>query len=379
MKTAVALLAILLLVLCVGGIPVSAQTVEELYEEQLEASGGRELLQALPDETRDLLDKLGIDTLEMSSFTQWDTQTALRELLSLVISLLRGPLSSAAVVLVVVLLCAWVQGMRETLRTEEASAVFGTVCALAACGCVMVPIADCIGDVRDAMTSTSVFMGSFVPVYAGILITGGKAATALSFQSVALYAAELLSWVAGQVVVPLMTVSLALGLTGSVTPQIKLGGVGKWLGKAAAWVLTLGMMLFSGLLSLQSLAGSAADTLGTRAVKFSIASFVPVVGGSLSEAFTTIQGCLGVLRSTLGCFGAAATALIVLPPLITCLCWCAILSVCRTATELFELESLTTLLDTARDTVKCLVGVLLAGGSFLIVALTVVSTAAGGV
>ncbi len=377
MKTVVATVLVLVL-LCMGGLPVAAQTVEQLYEEQLQASGGRELLAALPEETRHLLDKLGIDTLEMTSFTQWDTRTALRELLSLFTSLLRGPLSSAAVVLVIVVLCAWVEGMRETLRVEEASTVFSTVCALAACGCVMVPIADCIGNVRDAMTSTSVFMGSFVPVYAGVLITGGKAATALSFQSIVLYAAELLSWVAGQVVVPLMTVSLALGLTGSVTPQIKLGGVGKWLGKAAAWILTLGMILFSGLLSLQSLAGGAADTLGTRAVKFSISSFVPVVGGSLSEAFTTIQGCLGVLRSTLGCFGASATALIVLPPLITCVCWCGVLSVCRTAAELFELQALTALLDTARDTVKCLVGVLLSSGSFLIVALTVVSTAAGG-
>lgn len=375
MKWLVVLAAVLLL--C-GGFPVGAATVRDLYTEQWEASGGRELLEALPDDTRDLLSRLGIDTLEPLSLTELDTPTVLEHVFSLARTVLSGPLAAAGMLLAIVILYAWVDGMRHTLRSEESAAVFGTVCALAACGSVLAPLSACIGQVSEAMTSVSVFMGSFTPVYAAILLSGGHAATALSFQSIVLYASQLMAWFAGGVIVPLMTVSLALGVTGSVTPQVNLGGAGKLIGKTAVWLLTFGMLLFTGLLSLQSFVSSAADGIGTRALKFSLSSFVPVVGGSLSELFTTVRGCLQLLRSTLGGFGVLATALILLPPLLRCFGWSILLSVCRTAAELFELRPMIAVLETARSTVKCLIGVLSACGTFLVIAVTVVTAAAGG-
>ncbi|MBP3436063.1 MAG: hypothetical protein J6K62_07050 [Clostridia bacterium] len=377
MKKIVMLTAVLGLFLC-GGFGVSAATVEELYTEQLQASGGEELIGALPDETQALLRDLGIDTLDPDAFSEMDTETVWDSLTELMVAAFRTPLTTAGTVLAIVLLHAWINGLRHTLREEETSAVFGTVCALAACGSVILPLTACITAVREAMTATGVFMTSFTPVYAGVLFSSGRAAAALSFQSVTLAAAQMMTWLSGQVVVPLMTVSLALGVTGSVTPQINLSSAGKLFGKAAVWLLTLGMMLFSGLLSLQNLTARAADNLGTRAIKFSISSFVPVVGSSLSEAFSTIRGCLHLLHSTLGAFSVAATALIVLPPLLQCIGWNILLSVCHMAADMFELRALGDVLDAARRTVRCLIGALAAAGSFLIIAVTVVSTAATG-
>ncbi len=371
------LLALAAVLLCFGSIGVSAVTVEELYTEQLEASGGNELWDALPTETRQLMERLGITSLEPRT-TPADTDTVLRELGDLTTDLLREPLGIAGTVMLIVIVYAWAEGMRSALQSSEATTVFGTVCVLALCGSVMLPLSRLIISVGDAMTSVSVFMGSFTPVYAAVLLTGGKTVSALSFQSLALYASQLLSWLTGGVIVPLMTVSLALGLTGSVTPQIRLGGASKLLSKTAVWLLTFGMLLFTGLLSLQNLTSGAADSLGARAVKFSIARFVPVVGASLSEAFSTIRGCLQLLRTTVGGFGIAATVLILVPPLIRCLGWCLLLAVCRTAAEMFEIRAMADVLDTAHGTVRCLIGVLCASGSFLIVAVTVVTRVTAG-
>ena len=369
-------LVMLVLLLICGGISVNAATVEELYEEQLDASGGRELLSQLPEETQELLSRLGIEELE--SLAELDTDTVWRQLWEIAADAFREPLAVAGLVAAAIILYAWIDGLRHTLRSEETSSVFGAVCALVLCGSLLVPLSECIRRVNEAMTSVAVFMGSFTPVYAAVLLSGGRSATALSFQSIVLYASQLLSWLSSGVIVPLMTVSLALGVTGSVTPQVKLGGAGKLIGKTAVRLLTFGMMLFAGLLSLQSLTGAAADNLGMRAMRFSIASFVPVVGGSLSEAFSTIRGCLQLLRSTLGGFGMVATALIVLPSLLRCVGWSALLTVCRTMAELFSLRTAVDVLEAAAGTMKCLIGVLCACGSFLIIAVTVVTTAAGG-
>lgn len=371
-------IAAVLTVWLLGSGGVSAQTVEELYEEQLAASGSRELIHTLPDATQKLLSRLGVDTLDSTSLTEPDSDRWQEVLGEVISSALQTPLRVAGTVLAAVLLYAWIDGLRNTLHADETLSVFGTVCVLALSGCLLVPLMQCIQQVSEAMTSVAVFMGSFTPVYAGILLTDGRASAALSFQSLVLYAAQLLSWVAGTVLVPLMTAALALGVTGSVTPRIKLGRAGKLLNKAAVWLLSLGMLLFTGLLSLQTLVGSAADTVGARAAKFSIASLVPVVGGSLSEMFATVRGCLQLLRSTVGGFGLLATVLIVLPPLCSCCGWSVLLAVCHTAADMLELSALPAVLEAARSTVRSLIGVLCACASLLIVAVTVVTKAAGG-
>ncbi len=357
---------------------VTAETVEELYREQLQASGSEALLEALPDETRRLLETLRIDSLDMPQDTPAEPSEWLRVLASLAKTAAAEPLAACGTVLGIVLIYAWVDGTRLALRAEDSASVFGSVCALTACGALMIPVASQIERVQAAMTSVGVFMTSFIPVYAGVLVTGGQPSAALSFQSVVFYAAELLSFMAGSVIVPLLSVSLALGLTGSLTPDLRLGRVGAAVGKAATFLLTIGMVVFTGILSIQSLTGATADRLSDRALRFSISHFVPVVGGSLSESFATVRGCLKALRSTVGGFGVAATALIVLPPLVSCVMWNVTLSVGQIAADLFGLSSFSELMKTAHGIVRCMIGVLCVSGMLLTVAITVLTVTTGG-
>ena len=359
-------------------VPVDAKTVDELYKEQLQSSGSESLLEAVPEETKELLSMLNITSLEKDSLSSVDLPTIWELLLNLLSLVAPKPLAACGTVFGITVLYAWVDGLKNTLHTEETSTVFAVVCSLSSCGAVMFPISECIKNVCGAMDSVSVFMTSFAPVYAGVLLSGGSAVTALSFQSIVLYAAEFLTYFSGNVILPLLTVSLSLGLTGSLTPEINLGKVGDWVGKVATWLLTLGMFLFAGLLSIQSLTGSAVDRLGDRIMKFSISTFVPVVGSSLSEAFSTIRGCLGLLRSTLGGFGIITSLLIVLPPLLSCFVWQLSLSLCNVGAEMFGLSALSNVLKSAHGVTKCLVGLLAASGVLLVISVTVVTVATGG-
>jgi stage III sporulation protein AE len=361
------------------GFSVSASTINELYNEQLEASGGEALLEAVPEETKELLDLLNITSLDKDSLRSLDAPTVWKVLSKILSAVAPKPLLACGTVLGIIIVFAWVEGLKNMLHHEEVTTVFSVICSLSACGAVMFPIAECVRRVCTAMESVSVFMTAFAPVYAGILLSGGSTVSALSFQSVVLYAAELLTYLSGYVILPLLTVALALGLTGSLTPEMRLGKASEWMGKTASWLLTLGMFLFTGLLSLQSLVGNAVDKLGDRIMKFSIATFVPVVGSSLSEAFTTIRGCLGLLRSTMGGFGIVTSLLIVLPPLLSCFVWQVSLSLCNMAAEMFELPSLSGVLKTAHGVTKNLIGVLAASGMLLILSVTVVTVAMGGI
>lgn len=356
----------------------SAQTLEELYNEQLEASGSEALLEELPEETQELLRNLGIDSLEMGSVTTLQPDGVWNTLLSLIGQEARSPLRTGGVILGVILLCALLEGWRGTLEDPSLSEVFGVISTLAVCGAVLVPLAGCIQQVCDATESTAVFMTSYVPVYGAVLASSGQWTSALSYQAVVLWVAELVSLLATYVITPVMTVSLAMGVVGSVNRRLRLDTVSSFFNKSAVWLLGLITTVFVGLLSVQGIAGAAADTLASKAMKFSLTSFVPVVGGALSDAFSTVKGCLSLLKSTLGGFGILATALIILPPLIRCALWALLLSLCNIAAELFALETVSGMLKVAAGVVKTMIGILSSCGLFMIVATTIVTKAGTG-
>lgn len=372
------LMIMLTMVMCLpAGAEGGAAEWDELYQEQAEASGAGDLPDNLPEETRQLLDQLGITSIDAEGFSSLEPQGVWKALAELTGQEASGPLRSVGVVLGVVLLCALMEGMKQTLRDPSASPVFQVVCVLAACAALLVPLSSCVQAVCRAAESTSVFMGSFVPVYAGILVTAGHAVTAASYQTVVLFAAELITLLATHLLVPLLTVSLALGMAGSLDTGLRLDSLSSAINKGAAWLLGITTTLFVGLLTLQGIVGGAADTLSSRALRFSLSSMVPVVGGSLSEAFSAVKGCLGLLKSTVGGFGMLATALIVLPPLLQCAVWSLGLALCTAAAELFGLGQISALLRSAQAVVKTLIAVLAACSLFMIVA-TAVVTAAGG-
>ena len=204
-----------LLLLCLLTIPCAAEEYDEFYEEQLEASGAEELTDVLPPETQELLDKLGITDFSENSALYMSVEDWLPHLWELVGSSSSGPIAAGAVVIGVILLCALAEGFRQTADGASGT-LFSSVSVLACCAALVVPLIGCIERVMDAADSTSVFMTSFTPVYAGILATSGHGTAAFSFQSVLFVVTELISYRVSNVILPLLIIAFAMGLVGSV-------------------------------------------------------------------------------------------------------------------------------------------------------------------
>ncbi|MGN0172788.1 MAG: hypothetical protein ACI39E_08395 [Acutalibacteraceae bacterium] len=361
--------------------PVRAQEEEDwskIYEEQLVSSGADELYEQLPQDTKALLQTFGITGLS-EQIELVDPQTVLSALADLVSQRAGTPLSSASLLLGTLLLLALVSSAQEGLSTTESmKMIFGAVAALAVSVSLLVPLWQTVQRVQAAAQSASVFSLSFAPVYAAVMTAQGNTLSAASYQAVMLAASQGVSLLISSAILPLLTVSLSLGAAGALNPGLRIGEAGALLNKIAVWLLAIGMTVFVGLLSLQTFVGASADSVGGRALRFSVASLIPVVGGSLSEALYTVRGCLSVLRGSLGGFGILCTALIVLPTLIECAIWSVCLFLCKSISELFSLSAVSSVSGIAQSVVKTMIGVLSANALLMIVSLTALLLAGGG-
>lgn len=79
------------------------------------------------------------------------------------------------------------------------------------------------------------------------------------------------------------------------------------------------MTVFVGLLSLKGSLAGAADSVTLRTAKLAAGAVLPVVGGAVSDALSSVQGSMSLLRSSVGGFASIAVMAMLLPPVLSLL------------------------------------------------------------
>ena len=371
MRKCAMILALLLLLL----LPAAAEE-DAYFAENLEESGANALFDALSPETQELYHNIGVYSL--SDLQEVDIERATSDTLALLTQGLKKPLAGTAVLLAATVLCAYLSGMRETVTEEGLGTVYSSVSVLTVCATVLVPFISCVRTVQKALSGAAVFMGSFSPVYIAVLAANGQLRAAASYQTVLLLFSQLMTWLTGSALMPLLLSAVAMGTVSAVSDTGNLRKPGEMLLKAVTWTLGIAAGAFTTMLSVNSMLGAASDTLGNKMIKLSLSSFVPVVGGAVSEAFLTVKSCVSLVKTTVGAFGMLTVLLLLLPAVVECLCWLAGLWVCGMAAEAFSQGTLAALIKTLHTVVKTMIAAMATAALFMIVATALVTMAGGG-
>lgn len=350
----------------------------ELYEEQLKQSGAEELPESLPPETQKILHDLGVDGSDWNSITSVSPQNYFQKILKVFSGQIKNPFKILCNVVSVILLCALLNGMKLSFGEKPLGGVIGMVGTLCICAIVVTPIVSCVQDAADVLKAASGFLLACIPVLTGIMIAAGQPASAGSYHLLMLAAGDLVSFLSSSFFIPMLNIFLALSVVSAVSPGINLGGLCSALNKTVKWMMGLCMTLFTSLITMHSIVASSLDSTGSKAAKFVVSSFVPVVGNALGEALQTVNGCIKLLKSGVSAFGLLAGIFIFLPIIAECLLWIFTLNLCAGIGQIFELEQISSLLKASSDVVSTMLAILLCSMMVLTIS-TVVMLIVGGV
>lgn len=356
-------------------LPVSAESetgAEDFYSEQYRNSGADSLSNSLPDTAEEYFEKYGIDPSDYNWVNSFSARSVFGHIWIFLKDGAKSPLRAGAGITAIILIAA-------ALRTAEvkSSAVSAAIYAAAvACAAVIAaPVYSVITAAADALKGTGVFMLSFIPVFAVIVAASGAAATSVSMSALLLGASQAVSYISNFVVLPLMGGYLAVSISGAVSPIIKKSGIAEMIKKLAFWIMAFISTVFVGILGIQTAVNASADTLAAKTAKFIIGSSVPVAGGVLSEALGTVTASMGLLKSSVGIYGAAACVLTFLPLITELLIWRAVLLICAGISELFSLPEISGLLKAVDSMMSVLIGIILLVGAMFVISLALVVSA----
>ncbi len=359
-------------------IPQSSPTAEDYYASQLEESGAAQLPYSLPEQARESLGALGASDADWRSIQNVTPQGVFSEIASLFGQKSRAPLQAAVSVLAVVLLCAFIDGMRLSFADKPLGGAVSLVAVLFLSLTVIRPVSQCIASAAEVVEGAAGFLLACVPVLTGILLAGGQAVSAGTYNILVVGAGNVISLFAAGFFVPLLNIFLALSIASSLSPGLNLSGICGWFAKIVQWGLGLSMTVFTSLLTVQSAVAASADGTAAKAAKFLLGSFVPVVGGALSDAFTTVQGSVQLLKSGVGAFGLLGTIFIFLPAVAECALWMLTLNLCAGIAAIFNLKEIVGLLSAVAKAAGLALAIVLCSMAVILISMALMLAIGGG-
>ncbi len=182
-------------------------------------------------------------------------------------------------------------------------------------------ISDTLSAVISVLEMSGKFILSFVPVYTLLISLTGNAASALTYNTFVMGFAELISILITSVVTKFIGVFFCLGISFSLGSVINTSKLISSVNKAVSTVLGLSASLFTGVLGLKSLLSASVDSISVRGIRFLIGSLIPVVGSSISEAYSSLVGSINLIKGSVAIVGILVVIIINIPIIIETLAY----------------------------------------------------------
>lgn len=354
-----------------------AENFEEIYTEQFKLSGAAEIEKAVPKESKEMLEKMGIDAENPAGMLNFDLSKILISIVQTVKEKVSFPFGSFLSITAIMLLFVLVQSIYPAFRNKEMSRVLNLVSSLCISICIINPAVKTISLVSLVIKSACNFIFCYVPVMSTIMIASGQSICAASYHTFIIFAGQIISRLSEDFLMPLLNVLLGLCVVCSISPHLKLGEICKMVMKTLKNVLEFFSVVFTSILTLQNLVANSGDSLKSSLAKCVLGQCVPIVGGMVSDAYSTVQGSIRLLKSGVGAFGVFAGAVVFLPAFAQCGLWIIFLNFSKCIGDILELKNISSLIKSVVSVMSTVMAILVFSFVILVVSCVVMLVIGG--
>ena len=211
-------------------------------------------------------------------------------------------------------------GMVGNLKPSTGGKSIGNVVHFVTYGVVIVflgtTLVELIALVSKTLTSLKRLMDMIFPVLLTLLTAvGGSVSVGLYQPAIAMLSNIFISLIT-YLLMPLFIFSIIFSIVGNLSNNVKLDKFVSFLQGTFKWTIGLLFTLFLGFITIQGISASAVDGLSIRTAKYTIKSYVPIVGGYVSDGLSIIMASSMLIKNAVGTAGLLLILFSVLSPVI---------------------------------------------------------------
>lgn len=385
------LIAIFVLCVTVASLCCATAFAEESAEEKLE------------EEIEDKLDDLDLSGLEswLDEYGKGDVAAngfieAVKEIIagkydndagaffnaavSLASGAVKDSLPALIAIFAIALLYSVVGGLSGGFLKKSTTELIYFACYAAMISIVVAKTASLLVRATETVKSMQALMNAAFPVLLTLLTALGSVTSASVYRPMTAVLATGVTSVVTSVVLPLFIAATTVGIIGHLSKNVKLSKLTSFFKSCADFILGGIFGIFATFLSVQGLTGAIADTVSVKTAKFALQSYVPLLGGYLSDGFDLVLAGLVLIKNSAGLVVTLLIFSAIIVPVVEIAVFSLGLKLVGGLIEPFSDERFSAMLGGVSKNLGVLIAIVLGVGfMFILTVMLVVATCNAGV
>lgn len=275
-----------------------------------------------------------------------------------------GFLPAIITILVVSLLKSMLSGMTSGFLKTGTSEIVHVVCYAV----IVVVLSSAIVSVVQVTVTTinnmTAFASGVFPVLLTLLAGLGATTGVATYQPMMAVLGGGVMALISKVILPAFIACVVFAVVGNLSKNVKLTKMNKMFKSVSSWLIGIVFGLYGTFLTVGGIAGGVVDKVGYSAAKFALSSYVPILGGYLSDGFDLVGASMMLVKNAFGYTAAIVLVATVMFPLLKIVVFIFSLRLASAVAEPIGDDRVSNMLSTVADNCSLLISAL-AGVAFM--------------
>ena len=205
-----------------------------------------------------------------------------------------------AAIFAIAVMTSMMQGLSSGFLKDNTREIVHFACYAAIIVILSVQITAVVIQVKEIVEGMCGFMQAVFPVLLTLITVLGSSAAAGVYSPLMAALSVGIGSVISSLVLPCFVAAVVLSIVGNISSNIKLGRLTKFFFFFAVFVLAGAFSLFAAFLTMQGLTGGIADSISVKTAKFAVQSYIPILGGYLSDGLDLALTGIILIKNAFG-------------------------------------------------------------------------------
>ena len=168
---------------------------------------------------------------------------------------------------------------------------------------VMVEVGGVIKLTTDTITNVKTLMEGIFPILLTLTTLLGGVTSSAVFKPMMTTLVTFITVFVSNIVIPMFIAAIAFSIVGNLTKSVKLDKLTDFFKSSATYILGGVFGIFIAFLTFQGLTGGVIDSISVKTAKFAMQSYIPILGGYLSDGFDLMMASIVLIKNSIGVIG----------------------------------------------------------------------------
>ena len=154
------------------------------------------------------------------------------------------------------------------------------------------------------------------PILLTLMVSLGAGSSVAIYQPIIAILCGGIMYIFSMIILPIFSLCIIFNVIGNLTSSVKLGKITNFLGSTFKYLVGFTFTIFAGFLAISGIVAGSYDSVSIRATKFAMKSYIPILGGYLSDGFSLIMASSVLIKNAIGYSGLIIMFLTIISPIL---------------------------------------------------------------